>query len=141
MKSWFSLPLGEPDIKPLLPNKAETGIGELEAFAVVLALQLWSVHLASCECVLYMDNEGARFSLIKGCSAAWSVTKICHVFAVLCEENTTLPWCARVPSCSNVADHPSRCVGSPLLPGHLEVVTSDVRGKFAELVDSIITLS
>ena len=141
VRSWFSLPLGEPDIKPLLPNKAETGIGELEAIAVVLALQLWSVHLASCECVLYMDNEGARFSLIKGCSAAWSVTKICHVFAVLCEENTTLPWCARVPSCSNVADHPSRCVGSPLLPGHLEVVTSDVRGKFAELVDSIITLS
>ena len=141
MRHWFSLPLGEADVRPLLPLKAETGIGELEAVAVVLALQLWVEHLVSSECVIYLDNEGARFSLIKGYSAAWSITKICHAFAVLCEENTILPWCARVPSRSKLADHPSRCNDSPMLPKHLEVAASEVRGQFADLVDSIITLS
>ena len=141
MRCWFSLPLGEADIRPLLPLKAETGIGELEAIAVVLAMQLWVAHLVSSDCVIYLDNEGARFSLIKGYSAAWSITKICHAFAVLCEENTILPWCARVPSCSNLADHPSRFNDSPLLPKHLAATASDVRAHFADLVDSILTLS
>ncbi|CAE6929570.1 unnamed protein product [Symbiodinium sp. CCMP2592] len=95
---WFSLLLESADIRPLLPLKAETGIGELEAIAVVLAFQLWEEHLKSTECVAYLDNEGARCSLIKGCSSSWSITRICHIFAKTCESHTVLPWLARVPS-------------------------------------------
>ncbi|CAE7225449.1 RE2 [Symbiodinium sp. CCMP2592] len=85
---WFSLLLECADIRPLLPLKAETGIGELEAIAVVLAFQLWEEHLKSTECVAYLDNEGARCSLIKGCSSSWSITRICHIFAKTCESHT-----------------------------------------------------
>ena len=114
--SWFALPLREEEIRPLLPLSAVPGIGELETIAVVLAFQLWSGELSSVECVAYLDNEGARYSLIKGYSASWAITRICHLFAKTCEMNTSLPWCARVPSCSNIADHPSRSVAYDLLP-------------------------
>ncbi|CAE7304323.1 unnamed protein product [Symbiodinium sp. CCMP2592] len=138
---WFSLLLKSTDIRPLLPLKAETGIGELEAIAVVLAFQLWEEHLKSTECVAYLDNEGARSSLIKGCSSSWSITRICHIFAKTCESHTVLPWLARVPSCSNVADHPSRGKDCSMLPRSRAATEPSVRALFDSLVQSIITLS
>ncbi|CAE7654078.1 unnamed protein product [Symbiodinium sp. CCMP2592] len=138
---WFSLLLKSTDIRPLLPLKAETGIGELEAIAVVLAFQFWEEHLESTECVAYLDNEGARSSLIKGCSSSWSITRICHIFAKTCESHTVLPWLARVPSCSNVADHPSRGKDCSMLPRSRAATESSVRALFDSLVQSIITLS
>ncbi|CAE7298793.1 unnamed protein product [Symbiodinium sp. CCMP2592] len=138
---WFSLLLESTDIRPLLPLKAETGIGELEAIAVVLAFQLWEEHLKSTECVAYLDNEGARCSLIKGCSSSWSITRICHIFAKTCESHTVLPWLARVPSCSNVADYPSRGRDCSMLPRNRASTEPCVRALFDSLVQSIITLS
>ncbi|CAE6963869.1 unnamed protein product [Symbiodinium sp. CCMP2592] len=93
--SWFGLPLCEGDIRPLLPVDASTGIGELETVAVVVAFMLWSQRLSSAECIAYLDNEEARFALIKGYSASWAITRICHIFVKTCEQHTLLPWCAR----------------------------------------------
>ena len=104
MCSWFSLSLGCDEVKSLLPACAETGIGELETAAVAVAFDVWREHLSSVEVVAYIDNEGARFSLVKGVSRSWSITRICHAFATVCEQHLILPWCARVPSCSNIAD-------------------------------------
>ncbi|CAE7626849.1 unnamed protein product [Symbiodinium sp. CCMP2592] len=83
----------ESDIRPLVPVDAITGIGELETVAVVVAFMLWSQHLASSECMAYLDNEGARFALIKGYSASSAVTRVCHVFAKACEQNTLVCAC------------------------------------------------
>ena len=62
--SWFSLSLGCDEVKSLLPACAETGIGELETAAVAVAFDVWREHLSSAEVVAYIDNEGARFSLV-----------------------------------------------------------------------------
>ena len=107
----------------------------------MLAFQLWSGKLSSVECVAYLDNEGARYSLIKGYSASWAITRICHLFAKTCEMNTSLPWCARVPSCSNIADHPSRSVAYDLLPQSCATDGATVSAHFKDLVQSVITLS
>ena len=108
LKSWFSLPLDASDIAPLLPLHSVNAIGELETIAVALALQLWSDELASCCIVSYIDNEGAKFSLVKGCSRSPVLARICHWVATLCERRTILPWFSRVPSPSNIADAPSK---------------------------------
>ena len=139
--SWFSLLLESNDVRPLLPLTAETGIGELETAAVVLAVQLWQEHLESAECIAYLDNEGARLSLIRGTSASWAITRIAHVFATTCDALTALPWLARVPSCSNLADHPSRGKDCNMLPCNSAVARAHVKVLFDELVQSIITLA
>ena len=108
LKSWFSLPLETSDIAPLLPLHSVNAIGELETIAVAVALQLWSTVLASCCLVSYIDNEGAKFSLIKGCSRSPVLARLCHWVATLCEKQTIMPWFSRVPSPSNVADAPSQ---------------------------------
>ena len=104
LRSWFSLPLGASEIAPLLPLRSVNAIGELETIAVALALQLWCNNLASCCLVSYIDNEGAKFSLVKGCSRSPVLARICHWVATLCEKRTILPWFSRVPSPSNIAD-------------------------------------
>jgi len=139
--SWFSLLLESKDVRPLLPLLAVTGIGELETAAVVLAVQLWQERLMSSEWVAYLDNEGARFSLVKGASASWAITRIAHVFATTCEALTTLPWLARVPSCSNLADHPSRGKDCEMLPSNIAVAGAHVRSLFDKLVHSVIALA
>ena len=57
---------------------------------------------------IYVDNEAARFALIKGSSptreSAWLVNEIWKTAAEL-EADL---WIERVPSASNCADHPSR---------------------------------
>ena len=139
--SWFSLLLESNDVRPLLPLTAETGIGELETAAVVLAVQLWQEHLESAECIAYLDNEGARLSLIRGTSASWAITRIAHVFATTCDALTALPWLARVPSCSNLADHPSRGKDCNMLRCNSAVARAHVKVLFDKLVQSIITLA
>ena len=108
LRSWFSLPLGASEIAPLLPLHSVNAIGELETIAVAVALQLWCNNLASCCLVSYIDNEGAKFSLVKGCSRSPVLARICHWVATLCEKRTILPWFSRVPSPSNIADAPSK---------------------------------
>ena len=120
---------------------ADTGIGELETVAVVLAFMLWEHKLSSTECVAYLDNEGARFALVKGYSASWAIARICHIFATTCEQHTVLPWCARVSSCSNIADHPSRNKECALLPQCLAHDAASVSDFFNDIVQSVITLS
>ncbi|CAE7203407.1 unnamed protein product [Symbiodinium sp. CCMP2592] len=139
--SWFGLPLSESDIRPLIPVDAITGIGELETVAVVVAFMLWSQHLASSDCMAYLDNEGARFALIKGYSASWAVTRVCHIFARTCEQSTLLPWCARVPSSSNIADAPSRSIACDLLPQDRVADVSSVAATYRDIVQQVITLS
>eukprot|EP00971_Amphidinium_carterae_P279237 5543137-Amphidinium_carterae.1 len=58
--------------------------------------------------VYYIDNEGARISLIRGSSNSPSCAELLRLFF---EEELSLPsmsWYARVPSKSNPADAPSR---------------------------------
>jgi len=55
-----------------------------------------------------VDNEGARYSLIKGVSPTLALLQIVQLFHSCSEEDQCSPWIERVPSKSNIADLPSR---------------------------------
>ena len=93
------------------------------------------------ECVTYIDSEGARYALMKGCSRSMQVTKLCHLFAMACEADTAITWFARVPSASNIADHPSRGVPNSMLPPRMQLDPPVVvRSAFSLLRSSLLQL-
>ena len=58
--------------------------------------------------ILFVDNEGTKFSLMKGSSENSTVDVMCSIFAELEKQRETARWLSRVPSHSNIADAPSR---------------------------------
>lgn len=64
--SWFGVLLSADVVKQLMGSDQQVAIGELETLAVLLAVKIWSNALASTKTIFFIDNEGAKFSLIKG---------------------------------------------------------------------------
>ena len=111
----------------------ETVIGELETLIVALALQVWVSLLASRHMVFFIDNEGAKFSLIRGYSSSRAITCICDLVAQLIDDCVIIPWFTRVASPSNIADPPSRQESHPFLPQSLQCEMAIAKDKFASL--------
>ena len=81
--------------------------------------------------MVYIDNEGSKFSLIKGYSSSQSITAICALAATYLDAYCILPWFSRVPSASNLADFPSRLKDHPLLKRDLSVSDGEVKDAFS----------
>ena len=81
-------------------------IFEAETFCAILAYSLWTDLVKDRMCLLYVDNEGTKFSLMKGMSENLVVAAMAQVFAELETHVHTLCWISRVSSFSNVADAP-----------------------------------
>ena len=79
-----------------------------EAFAVLLARVVFRKTLTKRRALFFVDNEGARYSLIKGVSPTLALLQIVQLFHSCSEEDQCLQWIERVPSKSNIADLPSR---------------------------------
>ena len=79
-----------------------------EAFAVLLARVVFRETLTKRRALFFVDNEGARYSLIKGVSPTLALLQIVQLFHSCSEEDQCLQWIERVPSTSNIADLPSR---------------------------------
>ena len=131
--AWFDHPVSADDTAPFLGQRGQTCIGDLEAIAVPIAYDVWSAHLCKTESVSYIDNVGAQFALIKGYATSHSLTLVCHHAARLFEVSSMLVWRARVPSASNIADAPSRCVASPLLPRALRCRPAIISAAWARV--------
>ena len=116
---WFGIQLSMTNISPLMVEGRQTVIGELETLAAAVALMLWGRDISSSKLLIFIDNEGARFSLIKGYSKAASITHICALASNAIDSYCIVPWYSRVPSLSNLADLPSRGVSHELLPSSL----------------------
>ena len=101
--SWFSLMVDNGDLSFLETGCNETIIGELEALIVALALQGWVSLLASRHMVFFSDNEGAKFSLIRGYSLSQAITCICDLVARLIDDCVIIP--ALVHSCCITFQH------------------------------------
>ena len=85
-------------------------IFEVETLAALLAVYVWKSEFRNSRVVLFVDNEGTKFSLLKGLSDNACVDSMAELFAELeCAEHV-IAWIARVPSKSNIADPPSRGV-------------------------------
>ena len=113
---WFGIQLSLKSLSSLLGKDRQTVIGEMETLAVAVSLMLWGPSVASSKLLIYIDNEGSRFSLIKGYSTAPAITRICALASNALDSYCIMPWFSRVPSLSNLADLPSRDVGHKLLP-------------------------
>lgn len=79
-----------------------------EAFAALLARISFRNLLTKKRVIFWIDNEGARYSLIKGVSQTLALLQIVQFFHSCAEEDNSLHWIERVPSKSNIADLPSR---------------------------------
>ena len=128
--SWFGLWVGVEELSLFLTDGRETAIGELETLVVAVSLVVWQQILTSVQLMVYIDNEGAKFSLIKGYSCSPSITSICALAATFLDSYSILPWFSRVPSPSNLADFPSRLIHHPLLKEDLEAPKGEVLDAF-----------
>jgi hypothetical protein len=128
--AWYGLKVAIERLSTLMDGGKETVIGELETLAVAMSLLLWADHLDSTQLMVYIDNEGSKFSLIKGYSVSRAITAICALAATTLDEHYVLPWFGRIPSPSNLADFPSRQLKHPLLEQNAEVPKEEVEAVF-----------
>ena len=80
--------------------------------SVAVALMLWGRNISSSKLLLLINNEGSRFSVVKGYSKAASITHICALASNAVDSYCIMP----LLSLSNLADLPSRDVAFELLP-------------------------
>ena len=81
---------------------------QIELLAVLLVRYFYRTELANSSAIYFIDNEAARYSLIKGSSPSLSMYNICRMVSRLEAEHPSASWYERVPSASNIADLPSR---------------------------------
>ena len=106
--SLFSLQLDERVRSILGEGNKKQIIFEAETLAAVVAFALWRRDFVNRRCLLFVDNEATKYSLLKGISDNPTVDALAECFAELESEVHAFAWLARVPSKSNVADPPSR---------------------------------
>jgi hypothetical protein len=132
--SWFGLMVDTRSLALFLDGGRQNIIGELETLTVAMSLLLWGDIVSSSQLLIYiyMDNEGAKFSLIRGYSDSLAITSICVLTATALDKFFILPWFSRVPSSSNIADFPSRDVPHRFLRNSSHVPKAEVTKVFEE---------
>eukprot|EP00971_Amphidinium_carterae_P199115 3951599-Amphidinium_carterae.1 len=83
-------------------------ITQVELYPVILVRWVMKLELAGRRLIWCIDNEPARFTLIKGSSPSRVSRRLAEVFYKVEATAPSYPWFARVPSFSNPADKPSR---------------------------------
>jgi hypothetical protein len=106
--AWFGEALGRVFCDRLKAEGQSQLIGELEALAVLVALATWTSKIRSRHLVVFVDNEGSKFAILRGCSKSANLSKIVTAIADQEVAATCFCWYSRVPSESNPADGPSR---------------------------------
>ncbi|CAE7826193.1 kanC [Symbiodinium sp. CCMP2592] len=96
------------DIMKILLSNSQNPIFELELLPVLVAYRLWGQWCRFSQAVFYLDNEGARHSIIAAGGGADLARVI--IDGILSKETSLQihAWYARVPTHSNIADSPSR---------------------------------
>ena len=130
--SWFGGEASRDFCESFMAEDQEQAIGELEAFVVLVAFRVWQDLVRSKHLLCFIDNEAARYLILKGYSKNPVLCNIVHHLAKVEEELFVLPWYARVPSECNIADPPSRSVPHELLPETSRVPMPDLRSVLDE---------
>ena len=132
--AWFGLQLNQTVCKFLNPECKETIIYELELAATVLATKLWLTKLSSGIHVVFGDNDGVRYSLIRGTAVGKIATQLLE-YHIRNEALANLSsWYARVRTESNISDFPSRGVKHHLLGDSCEV-SLDAASVWTSILD------
>ena len=89
-------------------------IGQAELLPVLLAKTTWPSEFKNRFNITFIDNNSARFGLIRGYSPVRESAAIINETWLMDSELATGSWYARVPTASNIADKPSRLEFSEL---------------------------
>ena len=93
----------------ILGLKSDTQvIGQAELLPVLIAKLLWSTLPAGRQAIYFIDNNSARYSLIKGYSPILASGRIVGQCWSTDAAAGSTSWYARAPSPSNLSDGPSR---------------------------------
>ena len=92
----------------LLPLVGKQIISQVELIAALSVRMLLSKELAHRRVIIWLDNEAARYGLIKGRSPSPSMDSLIRLFASEEDRSPAFTWICRVPSYSNLADGPLR---------------------------------
>ena len=114
--AWFGGEVDSSFCASFMAEEQEQAIGELEAFAVSVALHLWCEHVKSRHLVCFLEYEGSRFLILKGYPSNPTLTRLCMRFLFLRKRFVFWHWYARIPTEANLSDLPSRGLCSELLP-------------------------
>ena len=126
------------EVFELLSNAGEKQqiVGQAELIPCLAAKQVWRKRLRGRLVVCYIDNDAARYGLIKGSSptrdSAWLINEFWRL--EVGAESTT--WVDRVPSASNCADHPSRGRWRILPASSMKAVRVEISPSFEKKLAS-----
>ena len=84
--------------------------------------------------ILFVDNEGTKFSLLKAASDNQVVDKLSQLFASVEHESRTYLWLSRVASYSNIADEPSRGKCDSLLKVGAKQITDKASNVLSDVM-------
>ena len=90
-------------------------INQVELHPILCACVKWKDQLSNRNVLFFIDNESAKFGLISGSSPAQVSQELISAVWFQLVGVGAFPWFARVPSCCNPADAPSRGLVSDLL--------------------------
>ena len=133
---WFGIVLPHDLAEKLMQGKSKV-INELESIAVLLLFILAREFLRGKHVMCYLDNEAARITLLKLTSDSEALTLLSNACALLEQELEMIPFYARVPSKSNVADAPSR-LDFTGLPHNCRFQDQVLLAEMAKLVNSLV---
>ena len=133
----FSLALAPAQVSFLLGVAGVTAIFQLEILPALVARRLWSARCRGRSLIIFCDNESAKSALIAGFTQQPVAVRLLSLLADLDVIDGALPWFERVPTASNPADAPSRCLPSPLLPPFLPPVSIDAQKVTDEIIQSV----
>ena len=107
-----------PDIVERLAEESGSQvIGQIELAPIWIAKRLWHEHITDTRAIFFVDNNSARFAMIRGYSSVCSSGRLVDACWGLDSELGTASWYSRVPSPSNISDAPSRLQYEELLRG------------------------
>ena len=105
----FGQAVGETPLGLLSAEGAKQQVvGGSELIPCHAAQLVWSERIWGRRIILCIDNEAARFGLIKGTSPTRDSAWLINCFWSAETKNGSNTWIERVPSASNCADGPSR---------------------------------
>ena len=107
-RRFFSFELDETLRNCLGEKEKKQIIFEAETLAAVSAVLLWKKYIGNRRCIIFVDNEGTKFSMLKARSDNCVVDALVEQFAIFESKSQVLTWIDRVASKSNIADKPSR---------------------------------
>ena len=106
--SAFSYKLEMTDLLALGYPPKKTVIFEAELLALLVSFVLFKRVLKGRPCVAYIDNNSTRDVSISGAARTFPGDNLIGQLLEVEDSCSVIPWFARVPSQSNIADGPSR---------------------------------